>query len=142
MSDHCQIVTLFEIDKQNKDNSQRKNDSFKLQKSFKFEKTNKNIFLQELGSSKIQTKITSFLQQSYTLTEKGMQEANKNFSEIILQAAKYSLKTVSRKKTKRSMNIKKRCFNKECNVARKLMRNMSNIKHRNPNDQSIRDAYY
>ena len=40
------------------------------------------------------------------------------------------------------MNIKKRWFNKECNVARKLMRNMSNIKHRNPNDQSIRDAYY
>ena len=48
----------------------------------------KTFFLQELASSNIQTKITSFLQQSYTLTEKGMQEANKNFSEIILQAAK------------------------------------------------------
>ena len=71
-----------------------------------------------------------------------MQEANKNFSEIILQAAKYSLKTVSRKKPKRSMNIKKRRFNKKCNGARKLMRNMSNINHRNPNNQSIRDAYY
>ena len=39
------------------------------------------------------------------------------------------------------MNVKKRWFNKECNVARKLMRNMSNSKHRNPNDQSIGDAY-
>ena len=101
LSDHCQIVTWFEIDKQNKDNSQWKNDLFQLPKSFKFEKTNKNIFLQKLASSKIQTKITSFLQHSYTLTKKGMQEANKNFSEIILQAAKYSLKTVSRKKNKK-----------------------------------------
>ena len=67
----------------------------------KFEKTDKNIFLQELASSKIQTKITSFLQQLYTLTKKAMQEANKNFSEIILQAAKYSLKTVSRKKNQK-----------------------------------------
>ena len=40
------------------------------------------------------------------------------------------------------MNIKKRWFNKERDAARKLMRNMSNIKHRNPNDQSISDAYY
>ena len=29
LSDHCQIVTWFEIDKQNKDNSQWKNDLFK-----------------------------------------------------------------------------------------------------------------
>ena len=70
--------------------------------------------MEELASSKIQTKITSFLQQLYPLTEKGMQEANKNLTEIILQAAKYSLKTVSRKKTKRPMNITKRWFNKEC----------------------------
>ena len=98
--------------------------------------------MEELALSKIQTKITSFLQKSYPLTEKGMQEANKNFTEIILQAAKCSLKIVSRTKTKRPMNIKKRWFNKECDTAQKLMRNMSNIKHRNPNDQSIRDAYY
>ena len=100
MSDHCQVVTWFEIDQQNKDNSQWENNLFKLPKSFKFDKTNKNVFLEELASSKIQTKITSFLQQSYPLTEKGMQEANKNFTEIILQATKYSLKTVSRQKQK------------------------------------------
>ena len=88
---------MFEIDKQNKDNSQWKNDLFKLPKSFKFEKT----FFEELASSKIQTKIASFLQQSYALTEKGMQEADKNFPEIISQAAKYSLKTVPRKKTQK-----------------------------------------
>ena len=40
------------------------------------------------------------------------------------------------------MNIKKRWFNKKCDTALKLMRNMSNIKHRNPTDQSIMDAYY
>ena len=40
------------------------------------------------------------------------------------------------------MNIKKRRFNKERDAARKLMQNMLNIKHRNPNDQGIRDAYY
>ena len=74
----------------------------------KFEKTNKNIFLQELASSNIQTKITSFLQQSYTLTEKGMQEANKNFSEVILQAAKYSLKTVSRKEKQKDQRISRK----------------------------------
>ena len=45
LSDHCQIVTWFEIDKQNKDNRQWKNNSFKLPKSFKFEETNKNVFL-------------------------------------------------------------------------------------------------
>ena len=44
LSDHCQIVTWFEINKQNKDNSQWENDLFKLPKSFKFEKTNKNVF--------------------------------------------------------------------------------------------------
>ena len=31
-----------------------------------------------------------------------MQEANKNFTELTLQAAKYSLKTVSRKKYKKT----------------------------------------
>ena len=61
-------------------------------------KLTKMFFLEELASSKIQTKIPSFLQQSYPLTEKGMQEANENFTEIILQAANCSLKTVSRKK--------------------------------------------
>ena len=72
-----------------------------------------------------------------------MKEGNKNFTEIILQAAKCSLKTVSRKRqTKRPMNIKNMWFNKECDAARKLMRNMWNVKHRNPNDPSIRDAYY
>ena len=44
LSDHCQIVTWFEIDKQNKDNPQWKSDLFELPKSFKFEKTNKNVF--------------------------------------------------------------------------------------------------
>ena len=54
--------------------------------------------MEELASPKIQTKVTSFFQKSYPLTEKGMQEANKTFTEIILQAAKYTLKTVSGKK--------------------------------------------
>ena len=44
LSDHCQIVTWLEIDKQNKDKSQWKNDLFKLPKSFKFDKTYKNVF--------------------------------------------------------------------------------------------------
>ena len=71
------------------------NDLFNYQSHLYLKKLTKMFFLEELASSKIQTKITT---QSYSLTEKGMQEANKNFTQIILQAAKCSLTTVSRKK--------------------------------------------
>ena len=52
-----------------------------------------------------------------------------------------SLSTIKRKFLKKSVNIKKRWFNKECEIARKILRKSANQKHRNPENKNLRIAH-
>ena len=142
LSDHCQIATWLNIGalKQKHDDSWKDN-LYKLSNLFKFKCQNKASFLKALGTKDIQLKIRNFIDHQYLLTEKGLQDANKDFSDIIISAAKMSLSTIKRKFIKKSVNIKKRWFNKEREITRKILRKSANQKHRNPENKNLRVAH-
>ena len=89
LSDHCQIANWLNIGahKQKHDDSWKDN-LYKLPNLFKFKCQNKASFLKALGTKDIQLKIRNFIDHQYLLTEKGLQDANKDFSDIIISAAK------------------------------------------------------
>ena len=96
----------------------------------------------ELATPDIQHLINYFLLYNYDRSETGINKALNDVQEVLLRAAKRSLK---RKVVKRRHHVSnptnKKWFDKECRIKRHAVRKLANSKRRDPLNLNIRATY-
>ena len=115
----------------------------KLPSQFLWEKDSNSKFSQSFNRPDIQSLITDFLSEDFIDSEEEIQEAVNQVNKIILKAASVSLKLKQRKRRTRIQKItNKKWFDKDCKIKRIVLRKLSNQKHRDPLDISVRESYH
>ena len=115
----------------------------KLPPQFIWDKDSSLKFSSSLNSPNIQSLITNFLKEDFIESEEGINKAVSQVTGIILKASKTSLKL---KRIKRRIKLRKvsdkKWFDKDCKMKRSTLRKLSNQKHRDPLNISIRESYH
>ena len=82
-----------------------------------------------------------FEQTHFDHTQDGINLATQTFSDLLNEISLRSLKLHCQKKARKKTTLKK-WFDQECFQLRKTLTELSNKKHRNPFDESLRQDYY
>ena len=82
-----------------------------------------------------------FESKRFDLSTTDVETATNQFTNIMSEAAKRSLKLSSQKKSKRKP-ITKKWFDYDCKTLRSSLKKLSNKKHRNPLDTELRKEYH
>ena len=82
-----------------------------------------------------------FESKRFDLSTTDVETATNQFTNIMTEAAKRSLKLSSQKKSKRKP-ITKKWFDYDCKTLRSSLKKLSNKKHRNPLDTELRKEYH
>ena len=82
-----------------------------------------------------------FESKRFDLSTTDVETATNQFTNIMTEAAKRSLKLSSQKKSKRKP-ITKKWFDYDCKTLRSSLKKLSNKKHRNPMDTELRKEYH
>ena len=87
--------------------------------------------------------IDNFLNRDFTKSNEGIKDAVNQVQQIILKAAKSSLKLkLVKSRTKIRKVTPKKWFDRDCNMKRIALCRLSNQKHRDPLNASIRIISY
>ena len=108
----------------------------KLDPNFHWNNRSSVKFKSALKSDRISLMISNFLNTVFEKSENGIEEANKAFTEILVSSAKMSLpyKRFSNNKC----TINKKWFNTECRSIRKKFCIASNLRNKNPGNESLK----
>ena len=83
-------------------------------------------------------KISDFLGENFENSLNGVEKANRTFTDILITAAKTSLK--QKRNTVSKHKKSKKWFNRECKESRKKFTTLSNLKNKNPCDPVLRQT--
>ena len=143
LSDHSHITISL---KKNPNVVQQKTTPALHPLPVKYAWNNDNLeqYITQLNSIQVEDMIYSFLFTKFENSRENINSAAEKITEILLTAAKRSLKKVKHSTTKKSKiknSNKNKWFDKDCKKLRKELRLSSNNKHRNPANQEIRTQY-
>ena len=100
-------------------------------------------FKNELTTPEIQHLITNFINCDYELCETGIDLAVSAIQDILLSAAKRSLKRkIIRRRHRISNSMNKKWFGKERRINRHAVRKLANSKRHDPMNADIRTTYH
>ena len=141
LSDHSQITAWFSkrsLDFQNSGSAFSGNLK-PLPNQFIWEEGSKQRFQEALSSDQSTGLISEFL---LTNDKHGVDKALTLFENILMTAAKQSLRLKTRKTRFKKRNcLNKKWFDKDCHIQRVKLRRLSNLKHRDPLNLLIREQY-
>ena len=113
-----------------------------LQNLFGNRPDSKEKFRAALNSAEVRKLILDFSCDTFKETDSDVLKATQLVQNIFLTASKHSLKLRKMKPKKKRINLSnKKWFDNECKAKRKFVKKFSNLKHRNPNNLSIRKQY-
>ena len=139
LSDHSQITMYLKKRGTNTTPTQPSKLSH-LRNPYRWAQNSTEPFQKAIGSREIQTLLDTFLETTYAHTKEGVDLAVNNINSIFEKTAE---KAQLKKKKKINPKFKKEdiWFDLECQNMRKELRNLSNHKHRDPNNMNIRLLY-
>lgn len=138
LSDHSQLTIFIKMSENNTLKSQPSK-LFHFKKSYRWAENSNEEFIKATGTQHIQALLETFLDTPYTLSTEGVNQAVETIGLIFEKTAgKAKLK---RLRTKPKVEKEDSWFDAECQSLRKEIRKLSNQKHRDPNDTSIRHLY-
>ena len=138
-SDHSQIVCWIKTgaDLSNNNNSFQERNNVKLPQQYVWAAK----FTAAFRSDAILSLLHLFESTNFDLSSTDVENATNQFTNIMTEAAKRSLKLSSQKKSKRKP-ITKKWFDYDCKTLRSSLKKLSNKKHRNPLDTELRKQYH
>ena len=119
---------------------QEKNKS-KLPQPYAWDETSAAKFTAAFRFNDILSLLHLFESTNFDLSRTDVENATNQFTNIMTEAAKRSLKLSSQKKSKRKP-ITKKWFDYDCKTLRSSLKKLSNKKHRNPLDTELRKEYH
>ena len=145
-SDHSQIVCWIKIgtDLSNNNNSFQEKNNVKLPQQYVWDETSATKFTAafcQFRSNDIPSLLHLFESTNFDLSSTDVENATNQFTNIMTEAAKRSVKLSSQKKSKRKP-ITKKWFDYDCKTLRSSLKKLSNKKHRNPLDTELRKEYH
>ena len=144
LSDHSQIISWFNIQTISNTEEQIHQEPplHKLPLQFDWCDNSKTNFKKALRSPETQNKINEFLNKNFSYDINGVNECIIDFQNIFIDASKRSLKLKKKKKIYKITNVaNKKWFDKECRFKRHELRKLANLKHKDPANLEIRNAY-
>ena len=151
LSDHSQILTWIKTNQANIQNSIDPNvivstpitRQHELPAQFIWDNNSARYFKESLQSYETQTKLNQLINTPTTLSKEGINDFAYQFHNIIINAAKNSMR-LKKKKYRHSVThvCNKKWFDKECRLKRHTVRKLANQKHRDPLNCEIRNEYH
>lgn len=145
LSDHSLITAKINVNirTNNRENSNTVSPTklSKLKSQFHWDTTKKELFETMFRTEIISKKIIKFQNNEYKQTQEDTDRSVKDISEIFNIAAKHSL-TMKKVNNVRRKQPMKKWFDKDCHTQRVKLRNASNLKHRQPDNLSLRENYH
>ena len=139
ISDHCIITSRLKVSGTNINLQNQADDNYKwtkLASNFHWNNRSSVELKSALKSDRISLMISNFLNTEFEKSENGIEEANKAFTEILVSSAKMSLSYKRFSNNKRTIN--KKWFNKECRSISKKFCIASNLRNKNPGNESLK----
>ena len=142
-SDHSRIVCWIKIgtDLSNNNNNFQDKNNVKLPQQYVWDETPAAKFTAAFRSNDILSLLFLFESTKFDLSSTDVENATNQFTNIMTEEAKRSLKYGSQKNSKRKP-ITKKWFAYECKTLRSSLKKLSNKKHHNPLDTEIRKEYH
>ena len=142
-SDHSQIVCWIKIgtDLSNNNNNFQDKSNVKLPQQYVWDETSASKFTAAFRSNDILSLLFLFESTKFDLSSTDVENATNQFTNIMTEEAKRSLKYSSQKKSIRKP-ITKKWFDYNCKTLRSSLKKLSNKKHHNPLDTEIRKEYH
>ena len=135
----CAITSWLKVSGTNIDLQNQADDNYKWRKlapNFRWNNQSSVEFKSALKSDRISLVISNFLSTEFEKSENGIEEANKAFTDILVSSAKMSLSYKRFSNNKCSIN--KKWFNKKCRSIRKELPKASNLRNKNPGNESLK----
>ena len=128
-SDHSQIVCWIKTgtDLSNNNNSFQEKNNVKLPQQYVWDETSAAKFTAAFRSNDILSLLHLFESTNFDLSSTDVENATNQFTNIMTEAAKRSLKLSSQKKSKRKP-ITKKWFDYDCKTLRSSLKKLSNKK--------------
>ena len=145
LSDHCQIVAWLKTAPylSNPEIQPDPKPLEQLPTHFIWDESSSSMFKLALDSPDTRDLVNDFLNHDFEETQFGVDIAVQKFQNILLNAAKRSLKRKVKKRRCRLTNIvNKKWFDKECRFKRHAIRKVANAKRKEPFNIDIRSEYH
>ncbi len=139
LSDHCNI-TLYLKPTQNKGVCRQPSHLLRLQQSYKWTKHSKENYQRAIESQTIKLLLDKFIMNTYPQNKVGINLALKDIADIFHQSA--SMCNLKKSSKRKPNNTNEKWFDDECKRIRTTVRNLSNKKHRDPDNQELRLQYH
>ena len=116
-------------------------ETFNLPKQFMWDNNSRQNFLDALNLDDFQSRLLLFEETYFDSTCEGINLGTKQFTDLLNETSLRSLKLICPKKARKKQHSKK-WFDKECFLLRRSLTKLSNMQHKNPFDQNLRQEYH
>lgn len=140
LSDHCNI-TLYLRRTHSNESHRQPSHLLKLQPPYKWTNNSTENYQNAIESQTIKLLLEKFILNTYSQNKLGINLALSDITKIFHQSA--SMCNLKNKSSKRKpKNTKEMWFDSECKNIRTTVRNLSNQKHRDPDNEELRHQYH
>ena len=140
LSDHSQINVYLKWSHQPKQTAAESSKLYPVHRTYRWAPDSAERFIHALQSEHIINKITNFINTQFENSMSGVNLAVNEINSILHIAS--SMADLQRNKRKQVKRLEKeKWFDFECQSFRKELRNLSNLKHRQPENEDLRIKY-
>ena len=142
-SDHSQLICWTKVTVSNLTPlvNVQQHKKVNLPKQYIWDEFSKEKFADTFQLNEIQSQILLFENSIFEENDKGIDHATTQFTQILDEVSKRSLKLTCQKNSKNNHTSKK-WFDQECRTFRKYLKQISNKKHKHPHDTNLRNDYH
>lgn len=141
ISDHNQIILYLKKTETDTQTHTPEDNPIPLPKHYKWTETSLTDYTNAFNNTNIQNMLDTFLCNQYLVNKDSINLATKDLNNIFMKLAKESkMKRPNPKSNKKQ--AKEQWFDSECSFFRKHLRNLSNRKHNDPENQELCHEYH
>ena len=136
LSDHSKITANLHRPTPNQ-GALKPNKLHTINKCYRWKKSSVETYQNTINQNYIQTLLDNFLDQNFQCNNEWINMAVESLNNIFDISALQSKLKVSNSQSRNKNNIDDKWFDDECKSTRKTLRNLSNQKHRDPDNNNI-----
>ncbi|KAI4889447.1 hypothetical protein NFI96_002246 [Prochilodus magdalenae] len=139
LSDHSQITVFINRTETNSTAHTQPSKLYSIRRPYRWAQNSPEEFQKAIRDPEIQTLLDTFLDTTYAHSDEGVDLAVRAINHVFIRTAQRSQLKLLRNKPKTPRDDK--WFDSECQKIRNKLRNLSNQKHRDPNNADLRLQY-
>ncbi len=136
LSDHNQINVFLKMDVRSRDTNMKSSELYKLNSTYRWTPNSLEKFTQALNSPELAKQITNFTNKPFTTSRMDINMAVNELNMLFHRSAQKA--ELIRKNKKKSKKQAHDWFDSECQGIRKHLRQLSNLKHQQPENTTLR----